>query len=118
MLDLRAVSFNYPTYLWPMIAGGLMLGSASSLSGYCPGTSLVATASGKVDGLATVMGVVVGGLAYAELLPYLGGFNDSGKKGGFFLYEVLHLPPIAVACTGGGPGRPRLQGRSGRSSRW
>jgi len=101
VLDLRAVSFNYPTYLWPMIAGGLMLGIGFVISGYCPGTSLVATASGKVDGLATVMGVVVGGLAYAELLPYLGAFNDSGKKGGFFLYEVLHLPPIAVAAAVG-----------------
>ncbi|HYS81359.1 MAG TPA: YeeE/YedE thiosulfate transporter family protein [Anaeromyxobacteraceae bacterium] len=101
VLDLRAVSFNYPTYLWPMIVGGLMLGVGFVISGYCPGTSLVATASGKVDGLATVLGVVVGGLAYAELLPYLGTFNDSGKKGGFFLYEVLHLPPIAVAVAVG-----------------
>jgi uncharacterized protein len=97
VLDLRAVSFNYPTYLAPMIVGGLMLGVGFVISGYCPGTSLVATASGKLDGLATVAGVVVGGLAYAELLPYLGNFNESGKKGPFFLYDLLHLSPLLLA---------------------
>jgi len=97
VLDLRAVSFNYPTYLTPMIVGGVLLGLGFVISGYCPGTSLVATASGKLDGLSTVAGVMVGGIAYAEILPYLGKFNDSGKKGAFFLYDLLHLSPLVVA---------------------
>jgi hypothetical protein len=97
VLDLRAVSFNYPTYLWPMIVGGLLLGTGFVISGYCPGTSLVAAASGKLDGVATVLGVTVGGLAYGELLPRLGTFNESGKRGALFLYDLLHLSPLAVA---------------------
>ncbi len=60
LLDLRAVSFNYPTYLWPMTVGGLLLGVGFAVAGYCPGTSLVAMASGKLDGLATVAGVDTG----------------------------------------------------------
>jgi uncharacterized membrane protein YedE/YeeE len=97
VLDLKAVTVNYPTFLWPMIAGGLLVGAGFVISGYCPGTSVVAAASGKLDGAVTVLGVIVGGLVYAEVQPSLGAFHDSGKLGGVFLYELLHLPPLALA---------------------
>jgi uncharacterized membrane protein YedE/YeeE len=97
ILDLRAVTINYPTFLWPMIAGGLLVGVGFVTSGYCPGTSVVAAASGKLDGLLTVLGVVVGTVAYAELQPALGGFHESGALGSVFLYDLLHLPPLLLA---------------------
>jgi uncharacterized protein len=97
VLDLEAVQFNYPTFLWPMIVGGLLLGVGFVMSGYCPGTSFVATASGKLDGLATVLGVVVGSIVYAEVEPKLGGFQNSGKLGAFTLSKWLHLPPAVIA---------------------
>jgi len=97
LLDLETVQFNYPTYLWPMIVGGLALGVGFVVSGYCPGTSLVAAASGKLDGLATVLGVMAGGLLYAELEPALGAFPSSGKLGTFTLSRWLGLPAYAVA---------------------
>jgi uncharacterized membrane protein YedE/YeeE len=98
VLDLEAVQFNYPTFLWPMIVGGLVLGAGFVMSGYCPGTSFVATASGKLDGLATVLGVVAGSLVYAEVEPRLGGFQNSGRLGTFPLTKWLGLPPAAVAA--------------------
>ncbi|HET9555128.1 MAG TPA: SDR family NAD(P)-dependent oxidoreductase [Anaeromyxobacteraceae bacterium] len=97
LLDLRAVEVGYPTFLWPMIVGGLVLGAGFIVSGYCPGTSFVAAASGKLDGLVTVLGVVLGTLVYAETEPALGGFQDSGRLGGFFLYQWLGLPRPLVA---------------------
>jgi len=97
VLDLRAVTINYPTYLWPMIVGGLLVGAGFVISGYCPGTSVVAAASGKLDGAVTILGVVLGTVAYAELQPALGGFHESGKLGTVFLYDLLHLPPLALA---------------------
>ncbi|HEX9401322.1 MAG TPA: YeeE/YedE thiosulfate transporter family protein [Anaeromyxobacter sp.] len=97
VLDLQAVQFNYPTFLWPMIVGGLVLGAGFVISGYCPGTSFVATASGKLDGLATVLGVIAGTVVYAELEPHLGGFQNSGKLGVFTLSTWLHLPAGAIA---------------------
>jgi len=97
VLDLKAVTINYPTYLWPMVAGGLLVGAGFVVSGYCPGTSVVAAASGKLDGLLTVVGVVLGGVAYAEVQPALAAFHDSGKLGGVFLYRLLHLPPLALS---------------------
>lgn len=97
VLDLRAVTINYPTYLWPMVVGGLLVGAGFVISGYCPGTSVVAAASGKLDGAFTIIGVIVGTVLYAELQPVLGGFHDSGKLGSVFLYDLLRVPPLALA---------------------
>jgi uncharacterized membrane protein YedE/YeeE len=97
LLDLKLVSFNYPSYFLPMIVGGILLGVGFVISGYCPGTSVVATASGKADGAMTILGVVIGGLVYAEIQPSLGAFHDGGKAGTVFLYQLLHLPPLVLA---------------------
>jgi len=97
VLDLKAVTINYPTFLWPMVAGGLLVGAGFVTSGYCPGTSVVAAASGKLDGLLTVAGVVVGGVAYAEVQPAMAAFHDSGKLGGLFLYQLLHVAPLTLS---------------------
>lgn len=97
LLDLKAVTINYPTFLWPMVVGGLLVGAGFVISGYCPGTSVVAAASGKLDGAFTVLGVVLGAVLYAEVQPALGAFHDSGKLGSLHLYDLLHLPPLALA---------------------
>ncbi len=97
LLDLRAVTIDYPTFIWPMAVGGLMVGAGFVVSGYCPGTSVVAAASGKLDGALTVAGVVAGSLLYAEVQPTLGGFHDSGNMGSLLLYDLFHLPPPVLA---------------------
>jgi hypothetical protein len=100
-MDLRVVSATATsaTWLWPMIVGGLLLGVGFIVSGYCPGTSLVAMASGKLDGVATVVGVILGTLLHAELmaLPGFVRFMDSGFLGQVYLYELVKLPPPVVA---------------------
>ncbi|MEZ4581350.1 MAG: YeeE/YedE thiosulfate transporter family protein [Caldilineaceae bacterium] len=40
-----------PTYLWPGIVGGLIMGVGFIIGGFCPGTSLVAAATLKLDGI-------------------------------------------------------------------
>ncbi len=97
VFDLEMAQMNYPTYLWPMIVGGLMLGVGFAVSGYCPGTSVVAAASGKLDGLATIGGVAIGSVVYAEVEPALGGFQNSGKLGSFTLSTWLGIPAPVVA---------------------
>lgn len=99
VVELSAISQSAAsvTYVWPMLIGGLALGAGFIISGYCPGTSLVATASGNFDGLATIAGVAVGSVIFAESVPLLGSFPQSGDQGQLFLYEWLGLSPALLA---------------------
>lgn len=91
LLDLSLVYVS-PTYLWPQIAGGLALGAGFAIGGYCPGTSVAATATGRLDGLAYVAGLLAGTLVFAEAFPLLKGFYLSGDLGRLTLPDVFGLP--------------------------
>lgn len=83
------------TFLWPMVAGGFLLGMGFIMSGYCPGTSFVAAASGKLDGLVTILGVIAGQVIWSELewRPGFRTFHNAGDLGNYYLWELFHLPP-------------------------
>ena len=100
LVDLRAVSESAAsfTYLWPMLAGGLALGAGFIISGYCPGTSLVSTATGNIDGAITFLGVIVGSFIYGEIFPLAPKFHTSGDKGHLFLYDILGVPAPLLAA--------------------
>jgi uncharacterized membrane protein YedE/YeeE len=65
LLDYNLVWVN-PTYLWPGIVGGLIMGFGFIIGGFCPGTSLVAAATGKIDGIFFVGGVFFGIFLFGE----------------------------------------------------
>lgn len=80
-----------PTFLWPHLVGGLLLGAGFILSGYCPGTSIVAAASSKWDGVVTVVGVVLGSVLFGEFYPLIKGFYTSGSWGVKTLSDITGL---------------------------
>jgi len=80
-----------PTYLWPGIAGGLIMGIGFILGGYCPGTSLVSVATLKVDGLFFLLGHITGVIIFGETVQHINTFWNSGYLGFFTLPELLHL---------------------------
>ncbi len=82
------------TLLLPMFAGGMLLGMGFIMSGYCPGTSYVAMASGKIDGLFTVIGTMIGLVIWSELewRPAIAKFHNSTDLGNYYLWELFHLP--------------------------
>nr|MBP6703978.1 YeeE/YedE family protein [Vicinamibacteria bacterium] len=85
-----------PTY-WPaQIVGGLLLGAGFVIGGYCPGTSIAAVATGRIDGLIYVLGLTAGTLAFAVLFPRLEGFYTAGGAGELTLPQLLHLPRAVV----------------------
>lgn len=96
ILDLAQVSLN-PTFLWPQIVGGAIMGVGFVVGGYCPGTSLVASATGKLDGMIYVLGALSGMLVYGEAYPAFQSFAESGALGERTLSDWLHLRPGVVA---------------------
>ena len=91
LMDLSAVSIPV-TYLWPQIVGGLLLGVGFAVSGYCPGTAVVATGTGYVDGVMTLAGILAGSVAFGFVYPALEGFYVSGEMGNLQLTELMGLP--------------------------
>jgi len=91
LVDLSLVFFG-PTYLVPMIAGGLLLGIGFVIGGYCPGTSMVAVATGKLDALVFVLGVFAGVFVFGEAYPAIEGFANSTLLGEVTLPQILGLP--------------------------
>ena len=90
ILDLDAL-YVPETFLWPQLAAGLMLGAGFVISGYCPGTSVVATASGNLDGLFAFLGVMAGSLVFGVVYPDVEGFYNSGGMGAYRLTDLFGL---------------------------
>jgi len=81
-----------PTYLVPQLVGGLLLGAGFIIGGYCPGTSLVAVASGKVDAMFFVGGIFVGSAAFTLAYPSLAAFHESTYMGRVLMHEWFGIP--------------------------
>jgi rhodanese-related sulfurtransferase len=90
LLDFNLVWVN-PTYLWPGIVGGLIMGAGFIIGGFCPGTSLVSAATFKVDGLFFVVGAFFGIFLFGETVGYYEGFWHSSYMGRFTLPELFGL---------------------------
>jgi rhodanese-related sulfurtransferase len=80
-----------PTYLWPGIVGGLIMGAGFIVGGFCPGTSLVAMATGKIDGVFFVLGALTGIFLFGETVSQFPVFFESSYMGRFTLPELFGL---------------------------
>jgi len=95
-----------PTYVLPEVVGGILLGAGFIIGGYCPGTSIVASMSGKVDALFFVSGLFVGGLGFTAFYDVLAGFHSSTFMGRVLLQEyfgvssAFMLPAVALFAVG------------------
>lgn len=96
LLDVNLIWVN-PTYLWPGIVGGLIMGAGFIIGGFCPGTSLVAAATLKKDGILFVLGVLAGIFLFGETVDKFAIFWNSSYMGRYTLPEALNLSPGVVA---------------------
>jgi uncharacterized protein len=90
-LDLSLV-YLVPTYWVAQVVGGLVLGVGFVVGGYCPGTSLVSTATGKLDGLLFVLGFAAGTLGFALAFPLVKSLYAAGSLGPRTLPQILGIP--------------------------
>jgi rhodanese-related sulfurtransferase len=95
LLDFNLVWVN-PTYLWPGVVGGLIMGFGFIIGGFCPGTSLVAATTLKVDGIFFALGTLFGVFAFGETVGLFEDFYYSSSYGRLTLMDMLGLPAGVV----------------------
>lgn len=123
-VDLTQVWIN-PTFLWSAILGGVILGFGFIIGGYCPGTSLVAAVTLKLDGIFFVAGVLLGIFVFGQAVPHFWDFfQTSGDLGRVTLADWMGISTTAVTVIvsalavfmfWGGEQLERIFGRGGRS---
>ncbi len=96
LLDLSIIYVN-PTFLKSAIIGGLIMGVGFVVGGFCPGTSVCASAIGKIDGIIFVLGGMFGIYLFMEFYPFLKDTYMAGAMGPVTIPEVFGISPIAVA---------------------
>jgi len=94
VLDAEAIFV--PTSLVVASAlGGVLVGAGFAIGGYCPGTSVVGLASGRIDALVFFGGLIVGTFAFAGLYgPAIVALLALGEvESGDTLYDAWDLSP-------------------------
>jgi len=80
-----------PTYLWPQLVGGILFGIGFVVGGYCPGTAMVSVASGRLDALVFLGGMIAGIWGFALGFPVWGWFYKSSNLGRLTLWQAFGL---------------------------
>ncbi len=84
-------------YFWSIAAGGALIGAGFSIGGYCPGTSAVGLASGRLDAVAFIAGMVAGSAAFAGAFDAIEPFYRAAKgPARQTLDQLLGLPTPAI----------------------
>ncbi len=96
LMSLDAIYLN-KTYWGPQTIGGLVMGAGFVIGGYCPGTSFVAAASGKIDALYYILGMIFGVLVFAEGWPLFEKLAGIGYAGSLTLPQLLGISPWLIA---------------------
>ncbi|WP_319270635.1 YeeE/YedE thiosulfate transporter family protein [uncultured Draconibacterium sp.] len=93
--------FILPTFLTPMIVGGVIMGVGFVIGGFCPGTSFTGIAIGKLDALFFTIGLYLGIFGFSLAFPLFENFFTSGDMGNVTLMEITGIPApyFAVAFT-------------------
>ncbi len=84
-------------FIWGSSLGGVLIGVGMAVGGYCPGTSIVALFSGKLDGLIFLLGIAAGTLGFNSVFSSVESWawKQVGPDG-LTLPQLLHLPAWAV----------------------
>jgi uncharacterized membrane protein YedE/YeeE len=98
-----ALVYVPPTWIVPQLLGGLVFGVGFVVGGLCPGTSCVAVASGRIDGLAVLVGMLCGIFAFGEGFPVLQRLYEATPAGTLTLPGATGIAyPLTVALVAAG----------------
>ena len=94
LVDLSQVSLK-PTILGADVLGGLLLGVGFVIGGYCPGTSVPASATGRIDAWVYAGGMFAGTWAFGEIagrFPAFAAFVDEAGRPRMTLPQLTGIP--------------------------
>jgi len=80
-----------PTYVLGIVIAGLIFGVGFAVSGYCPGTCVLASAEGKTDAMFTLLGGLVGAALYAVVYPLMAPLINVSNFGKITLASVFNV---------------------------
>ena len=86
-----------PTVYGAQLVGGLIFGVGFVMGGWCPGTSAVGIASGKLDAMTFFGGVIVGSIFFNEVFSLIKPLYTWGEAGVVFIYQSLGMSLGAFA---------------------
>ena len=89
-LDLSLIYLT-TTNMLPMVVGGLVAGVGFVVGGYCPGTSMVAVVTGKIDAMVYVVGMMFGIFVFGEMFPSIENFFNSSEMGTVTLPQYFNM---------------------------
>ncbi len=96
LLDVSLIYIN-PTFLQSAIVGGLIMGVGFIVGGFCPGTSLCASAIGKLDGITFVLGSFLGIYFFMEIYPLISEMYFDGALGAVTMPDMFGISKISFA---------------------
>jgi len=121
MLDMERI-WIVPTFFWPQLVGGALFGVGFVVSGYCPGTAVAGLASGRLDALVSLAGIVIGSFLFAVFYPSLEPFYNTTSMGSVTIPVMLRVSHwfviafLAVMATGMFFVMERFEKRKGRGA--
>jgi len=90
VLDVDRI-FVPETWILPQLIGGIVFGVGFAVAGLCPGTSCVAAATGRIDGIAVVAGMFAGVVGTGLFFNRLEAFYLSMPRGVFTLPQLFNV---------------------------
>ena len=97
LLDIELV-YIPETFVLPQAIGGVLFGAGFLLSGLCPGTSCVAAATGRWDGLAVIGGILVGVFAFNVGFDFFSPLFSATGLGRITLAQLAGVSTGWVVC--------------------
>jgi hypothetical protein len=88
LLDLDLV-YLPETFVIPQAVGGGLFGAGFIVGGLCPGTSCVAAATGRLDGVGVIAGMLAGIALFNAVYERIAGFYTSTALGAVTFTELL-----------------------------
>jgi len=89
----RSELYVVPTFLGATIFGGVLMGLGFLAAGFCPGTSFLAAAIGKIDGMVFILGAFLGIFFFGEIFPLISDFYYANNLGNVTIEDSFGIVP-------------------------